>query len=165
MRLCAYCQNPIPDRIRMDARFCGAECRARAYQKGLRLGFPEARPTPDIVTFRDYVLSNAPSQATRYILGLTELGQEVIWYPKAQSRTGRIRRYDGSYSATTTFSLRPFELPRVPRATIYLIEFLDRFENLLDTPSAFSAGVHVPVSSRMCLPGKTNAERGRRRPW
>lgn len=165
MRLCAYCQNPIPDRIRMDARFCGAECRRIAYQKGLRLGFPEAAPTPEIIAFRELLLNNAPPQATRYVLGLTELGEENVWYPKAQSRTGRSRRYDGSYSDARTFSLRPFELPRVPRATIYLIVFLDRYESPLETPYAFSAGIHVPVTSRMCLPGKTNAERARRRPW
>lgn len=165
MRLCTYCGNPIPDRVRMDAQFCGASCRSRSYQRGLRLGFPEPKLTPALTELRDLLLTHAPAQATRYLLGLTELGPDIIWYPRVASRTGKSRRFDGSYSPSASFSLRPFEPPRVPRSTIYLIIFFDRFDQQLETPHALSAGVHVPVASRMCLPGKTNAERKRRRPW
>jgi len=149
----------------MDAQFCGAACRSRAYQRGLRLGFPEPKLTPELVALRDLLLAHAPAQAARYLLGLTELGADIIWYPIVNSRTGKIRRFDGSYSQSTSFSLRPFEPPRVPRSTIYVILFFDRFGQQLETPHALSGGVYVPVASRMCLPGKTNADRKRRRAW
>lgn len=149
----------------MDAQFCRPECRSRAYQRGLRLGFPEPKMTPELIEFRDLLLAHAPSNATRYLLGLTELGEHVIWYPRVTSNSGKVRRYDGSYSQSASFSLRPFEPPRVPRATIYFVSFLDRYDQQLATPHAFLGGIHVPVASRMCLPGKTNAERKRRQPW
>lgn len=165
MRLCTYCGNPIPNQVRMDAQYCSSACRSKAYQRGLRLGFPEPKLTQEMIYLRDLLLSHAPPQATRYVLGLTELGRDIIWYPRVNSATGKIRRFDGSYSQSNSFSLRPFEAPRVPRATIYAVMFFDRYICQLETPHALSGGVHVPVATRMCLPGKTNAERKRRRPW
>lgn len=160
MRLCDFCQGPIPAESRSDARFCEENCRKSSFKQDIREGPKRIPFPPELREFRDLLLLHASPIAIGYQLALIEPGKEELWLPPP----GRTKRFDGSFDDRQFFELRPqFEAPRVPWKGVYLVRFIGPGNFVEPIPFALSAGIYVPVETPMCLPGKKNIARRRPR--
>ncbi len=157
MRICKLCQGPIPELNRRDSLHCKERCRNLAYQRASRRGAKPPLP-PDMLELLTYLSTHAPPMAIGYRLLLAESDRQPTVYPPQGRRS---RRFDGSLSDRSYFRLRPGEAPRVPKVMLYQIQFVDAAGAILPTPYGLSGGVHVPIATRMCMPGKSHVERMR----
>ena len=132
------------------------KCRNVAYQRNYRRGTLTKPLPPAMLDLLTFLLTHAPAEAIGFRLLLAEADRQPIVYPP-QGRSSR--RFDGRFSDQPYFRLNPPEAPRVPKSMLYQIEFVDAAGAIVPTPYGLSGGVHVPIAARMCMPGKTHAER------
>ena len=156
MRICKNCQGPIPDALRQDARHCKENCRNVVYQRKHRRDTLSQPLPPAMLELLTYLFTHAPAEAIGCRLLIVEPERPPIVYPPQGRRS---RRFDGRFSDRSYFPLNPPEAPRVPKAMLYQIEFVDAAGALVPTPYGLTGGVYVPIASRMCMPGKTHVER------
>ena len=147
MNICQQCQRRFSC-DRSDKRFCQASCRWANKKDG-----PKTPPLPSetMLSLGMALKGAAPQGTVGYRLGL-KLAKGMFWFP-AQGR--RSLRWDGSFSNRPYFVLgaNQFEPPKVPKATVYVIHFLDMHGEILATPERFISGVMVAEASRMSWPG------------
>lgn len=124
---------------------------------------PQPALPPELRQLRDTLIAHSAQAAIGYRLGLREGLPEMLWFPSTSGR--RSKRFDGRFDDRPYFELRPcFEPPRVPRATLYEVEFVGADLFVFKLPYALSGGIYVPVATPMCLPGKKHIPRRRPRP-
>lgn len=152
MKKCQHCNGPIPPDRRQDAQYCKEQCRNLAYQRRLRHGLRSSELPAEMQELGDFLLARSPAAAIGVRCLLSENAASPMVYPP---RGRKSRRFDGTFSNRPYFLLKPFEPPRVPQARVYQVEFVDAQGAVLPTPYGLTAGVYVPLASRMCLPGKS----------
>lgn len=120
MRRCRYCNRALRKVMSPKAKYCSASCRVMACQQ-------RAIQRKRVESASRSVQGWAPEKATGYCLGISkEQGGEIVWFP----RHG-------------TFSVKPFEPPRVPIMGVYTIRFFDADLNRVRTPRALAAGILI----------------------
>lgn len=162
---CQICHQPFTSQ-RSDAKYCCAACRAAAVRARERIApiLSEA-----MKTLGQALGSIAPAGTVGYRLALPKTvlqprrgtSGELHWFPGLQRR--RTMRWDGSYSDRPYFVLTrtTFEPPRVPVATVYVIQFIDEKGLTLPTPKSLAAGVSIVEATRMSWPGTHGVRRSR----
>lgn len=161
LNTCQLCNREFTCR-RRDKKFCSRSCQWAKESKGAKV-----LPSETMLALGLVLKGAAPEGTVGYRLGLripqsrrkTQAAPqgkhtsrpEVCWFPPP----GKSLRWDDSYSELPYFLLTRtnFEPPKVPKATIYLIEFLNPTGLVLPTPTKFQAGVTVAEASRMTWPG------------
>lgn len=162
---CQICNQPFTSQ-RSDKKFCSPSCRSAAARAKDRVA---AVPSEAMKTLGLALGSIAPAGTVGYRLALPQSvlqprrasSGDLHWFPGLQRR--RTMRWDGSYSDRPYFTLTRtvFEPPRVPIATVYVIQFIDDKGMTLPTPQSLGAGVNIVEPARMSWPGTHGVRRSR----
>lgn len=148
------CPNQIERGRRLDALYCSPECRrdARRKERFVRLKATE----PHAASFQHLQdqLAYAPTEAVRYaLLGDEDAAGQRPRYPPLGRRS---KHFDNKLYNIGSYSLRPFEPPRVPRPGVYGVLLFDALGREVKRPKALYMGVRILVGfARMKLPGQT----------
>jgi len=132
----------MPPNKRAHARFCKRSCQQAQWQKKNRKR--QRRETPKRMDpFRRQVVKFAPKGAVAYRLEIRIPNS----YANERFPLGRTYRWDGYYDSRPYYSLRPFERPRVPKAGIHAVFYVDAEGNdIRPIPRELACGLYIPVA-------------------
>lgn len=174
VRRCEFCNRRLRRTKRLDARFCSDRCRVACRRRASREvhipqsvqrvvparisapsddskarapSTPEApRPAGPLERLARTLLSHAPRDAAGYRLGdlfrIPGRGAELWFYPPSERAS---LRADGTRIQRCYFLLDPFDVPVVPCAGCYGVEYVDADGALLPAVPALLAGVSVEL--------------------
>mgnify|MGYP000278791056 CR=1 FL=1 len=163
---CQCCKQTFTSQ-RSDKKYCSPSCRSAGER--MKNTIP-AVPSEAMKTLGLALGTVAPAGTVGYRLGLPksvlnprrkELQSDLHWFPGLHYR--RTMRWDGSYSDRPYFALTKteFEPPRVPVATIYVINFIEDKGLTLLTPGKLAADIRISEASEMTWPGAHGVRRSR----
>lgn len=128
-RRCEYCRNRLPDGMRVDAAFCGDNCRINAHKKRRREFTKEWKlaetPRP-IVSFPNHYSWVSLVEAMRHLYpkDLTAVGYRLMRkgsiYPNPNDR---LRIIGTDFRSDPYYHWAPFEPPSVPEAGEYKLQW------------------------------------------
>ena len=174
VRRCEFCNRRLRRTKRLDARFCSDRCRVASRRQASRdVRIPQfvRRVAPERITTQtdvsearspstaeaprasdplealaETLLSHAPREAAGYRLGelfrVPGRGAELWFYPPSERAS---LRADGTRIQRSYFLLHPFEVPVVPSAGCYGVEYVDAEGAILPAVSALLSGISVEL--------------------
>lgn len=152
-RRCEYCRNRLPDGMRVDAAFCGDNCRINAHKKRKREFTKEwklSKSYRPIVSYPNHALWTPLLEQLRhhYPRNLNPVGYRLMRkgsiYPNPKER---IRIVNNDYREASYYYWSPFEPPSVPEAGEYKLQWWIGADAV--SPDFHSESIHtcfVPIA-------------------